>query len=240
MFLNYNKITNSKLLLGAIALAVLSTAACADDRVIEDTLIYKDPTVAQAGQWVGGASLDYFNVNENASGPIQNFSYSQTGLSAFAGYGDVTVMASYRSGTANLTENNGANLSVKLTNDEIDVRWLLHDLKTSFFVPYVLAGYENGTEDEGSAGTITITEPLVGVGVIIPVNEAVGFRVDGRYAATSASMPDGSTLTYGTQQETATMYYNIAKNASLQVGVRNQSGNGISETGVYAMLGFHN
>ena len=234
MFLNYNKITNSKLLLGIIALSVLSTAAFADDRVIEDTLIYKDPTVAQAGQWVAGASLDYFSWNNSV------LNYSQTGLSAFAGYGDVTVMASYRSGSASLTESNGALLSVKMTNNEIDARWLLHDLKTSFFVPYVLAGYENGTEDEGSAGTITISEPLVGVGAIIPINEAVGFRVDGRYAATSASMPDGSTLTYGTQQLTATMYYNIAKSASLQVGVRNEAGNGISGTGVYAMLGFHN
>ena len=38
------------------------------ERVIEESLIYKDPSVAREIQWVNGVALDYFN--ESASFPM--------------------------------------------------------------------------------------------------------------------------------------------------------------------------
>ena len=52
-----------KFALAASVFASLSAGTYAQSRVIEDSLVYDDPTVAKPGQWIFGASADYYNYS---------------------------------------------------------------------------------------------------------------------------------------------------------------------------------
>ena len=84
----------------AAATVALCGAACAQSRVIEETLILKDPTVAAQGQSIFGASAEALYINA----PFKSFSTSDDGSleegranatsyggNVFAGYGDFTM-----------------------------------------------------------------------------------------------------------------------------------------------------
>ena len=125
----------------------------------------------------------------------------------------------------------------------------MRNLQTNYFTPYVLVVYENGTENDTytltskaqQAISYSFNEPWLGVGAIIPVNEKLGFRVDGRYALTHDTTSAGTSTNYKTDRLTATMYYNITNKVNLQLGVRNETimGSGRDNTGIYTMLGFN-
>ena len=48
--------------------ALVSFTSNAQQRVIEDSLVYNDPTVAKQSMWVKGASIDYNYTQKNVVG----------------------------------------------------------------------------------------------------------------------------------------------------------------------------
>lgn len=177
-------------------------------RVIEETLVLKDPTVAAANKWVVGGAAEYWYIKgkydvydssgvKQASGDMTG---GMPGGNIFLGYGDFTLNYAYRKGSfsGDFNYTNGCN-----THDEQDqqeheatVRWLMRGLSSAHITPYLLAGYTQIKLDEtetilnsfvwsynGQKVKKTTSEykaPLVGIGAILPINEYFGFRVDGR------------------------------------------------------------
>ncbi len=204
------------LLFGAAATPVLAAEdSDTGQRVIEETLILKDPTVSARGKWVFGGALEGFYVHGkykswNSTGVTDTGTINafKPGLNLFAGYGDVTVNYVYRSGKENVDLTNVSGFTHTNSEDqkenEITVRWLIRALSMTYFTPYVYAGYV----DIKSTDTDTITTPgliwtisgspvatstsewkgtTVGIGGIIPVTASAGLRVDGGVNSTSAT-----------------------------------------------------
>jgi|GEM_PF-1227505 len=164
----------SYVLATGFVLAAISTATFAADRVVEDSLVYKDPTVAHQNQIVEGISLDYYSLAQSFTIPTTYVNltgtqtYQQPGISGFVGSGDFTVLASYRSGTGTVNAS-GANTSggIAVTanaNDaytqseyELDLRWLMTNYQTTYFTPYALVGYVGQTRSETITATVTAT-----------------------------------------------------------------------------------
>ena len=257
---------------------VFSSIAFAQQaRVIEETLILKDPTVAAAGKWVAGGALEYFYVR----GPWKAFdkagnvtetgtvSFSLPGANIFAGYGDFTVNYAYKNGSGNTNlsfTSDGVTHTdaTRQRENEITIRWLIRDLAQKYFTPYVLAGYTqvntNDTDTLTTPGfvwaynlqttsrsTTDFKGPLAGIGVIVPVNNTLGFRIDGRVMRTSATFTrdDGFQVSgSGTSGGlTGTMYVNIVEGLNLQLGGRLENLNGgaagqRTRSGAFAMIGY--
>ena len=136
----------------------LSTSALAQ-RVIEETLVVTDPTVAAPRNWVVGGALEYWYVKGDftkynssnqkiAEGDIQ---FSQPGGSLWVGYSDFTVLVTSRSGKGDQTLTyepgvlTGTSITttseVKQKDTEIILRYLARPLSASGVTPYVGAGY---------------------------------------------------------------------------------------------------
>lgn len=243
-------------------------------RVIEETLVLKDPTVSASGKWVFGAALEGFYVHGkykqwNSSGVTDTGTINafKPGLNLFAGYGEVTVNYVYRSGKEDVDMNNVQGFAHTKSGDqkenEITVRWLIRDLSTTYFTPYVYAGYV----DIKSTDTDTITTPgwtwtssgtavavstsewkgtTVGIGGIIPVTAKAGLRLDGGVNSTSATWSSYGQTASGSgtgMRLTGTIYYNLAQGWNIQAGGRYEYLNGGNignkyRTGLFAMLGY--
>jgi len=225
----------------------------AQGRTIEDTLVVTDPTVARAGMWKIGASAEYWATNTkldiyNSAGQIVGESQvklNQSGYNVFAGYGNITFMATRRSGTGDMTASeSGFNYGgpQKQTDEEYLVRWLFPREKVS---PYVMLGYaktevkQDQTLTGGATwvctGNATLSQittykgPMVGAGAIIPFNEKFGMRGDlrlnwnsgeNRYTGPGAL---GCTPTTGTglgYAATVTGYWNIIGGLNAQLGAK--------------------
>jgi hypothetical protein len=260
-----NTFSFSGIIFTGLALTVLSPTAFAADRVIEDTLVYKDPTVAKKDQWVKGVSVDYWNVNTSIPSTYGNINvhFSQPGISAFVGYSDISVLASYRRGTGTADLNTtilgyavAIHQSITDSQIEIDLRWLMHGLQTKFMTPYVLAAHVEQTTDITTSATLTstgtnlpLTNPSdtsktktngLGVGGIFPINAKFGVRADARYGRANSGSDNNSVALV-----TVTGYYNIAQGLNAQLGARYEqdgaSSKGSAEvhiTGLYATLGY--
>lgn len=162
----------------AILMSMGATQVFAEDmgngnaRVVEETLVLKDPTVSSSGKWVFGAALEGLYTNGpytfNNGDQAENGHVNATkpGLNLFAGYDDFTVNYAYRKGNEDVTGlyhtstaavpfNYSQALTKSTTENEITVRWLLRDLSMPYFTPYLYAGYV----DIKSNGTDTITTP---------------------------------------------------------------------------------
>ena len=255
---------SSGLLFSALSIAIFSGAAHAENRVVEDTLIYNDPTVAIEGKWGSGIAVDYYNLKNDtpALGGPATYKFNQYGMSGWIGLDNVSVLVSYKNGDGSsdvtfpdLGPAHGANHRKEF---EIDARWLMRNFSTSFLTPYVLVGYVDGRMTtvysfEKVAGTIDYerkyTAPLVGIGAIIPVNEKIGFRVDGKYlwskndTSTSSAGLDTLYSSYSVKRMRASLtgYYNIAAGFNVQAGYRfekNVSDGDSTDKAVYAMLGY--
>lgn len=144
---------------GSIATVAYADDAAPGQRVIEETLILKDPTVSAAGKWVYGVSLEALYVNA----PFTSWSSSldgttekghakggSAGLNLFGGYGDFTLDYSYREGHGSSTLTHEASTvapyythSVKAipTQNEIIGRWLARSMANRLFTPYLYLGY---------------------------------------------------------------------------------------------------
>lgn len=157
--------------LAAVFGAFLPSSASAQ-RVIEETLILRDPTVAARDSWLIGAAFEYWYISgdyvitnnagtEIAKGDIK---YKQPGFNVVAGYGDFTLFFTTRSGdgTLDLVYAPGAlgpnqplatTSKVEQEDREIMLRWIF--LKRQHFAPYVVAGYSWTTYEEEQ----TLTTP---------------------------------------------------------------------------------
>ena len=142
----------------ALALGAAFPQTASAQRVIEDTLVLTDPTVAKPQNWLIGGALEYWYIKgdytiTNAAGTKiadGTIKYDQPGFNVYAGYGDFTVFFTSRSGDGDLdlTYAPGAlgpaqslqtNTKVEQEDREISLRWIF--LKRAHFAPYVVAGY---------------------------------------------------------------------------------------------------
>lgn len=251
----------------AMNVAFASMAFAAEERVIEETLIYKDPTVAGAGKWIFGGSVEGMYTFGKASGYDLNgnpasgtISATKPGVNIFVGYGDFTLNYAYKSGTNNWTFPN-VNTSEKLTNNELIGRWIFSGV-TDLFTPYVYAGYytmnKNQTDtivNSALVWTATLTPVLtstskftgtmLGIGGIVPVSDKWGVRLDGgvinnKVTTTGAGLTSSSRTGNG-GRVTGTVYYNFDRNWNAQFGGRYEvygGGTGEKIGGVFGMLGY--
>ena len=249
--------------LSILALAIFSFGVSAAEGVLEDSLVYDDPTVSRPGKWSGGVSLDYFATKNNTTvNDTQGGTHSATqtlyqpGGSMFVGYGDFSLMGSYRQGTVDINVPAGGGLTSASTgnetykNTEIDVRWLATPIAMKYFVPYALVGWEkinasqkwnvyvNGVQEDN----ITSAQGFgAGLGGIIPLTEKFGVRLDVRNFWVNVKTTSNlftafnSTKNSNDTQFTATGYYNITEGLNVQLGLKTSS---IVNTGVYAQLGY--
>lgn len=246
------------------ALAISASPSYAQERVIEETLIYKDPTVALAGKWGSGVSVDYYNLKNSTPqfGRPADYSFGQHGLSGWVGYGDISVLLSVKKGggtqAAVFPDIGPSKGDVDRKETEIALRWLMRSFSTSFMTPYLVAGYVDGKLDttysfSNDPGKIYYVRdynaPLVGIGAIIPFSEKIGMRVDGKYlwsdnktATSSAGLTTlKSEFSAKRYRATVTGYLNISGGLNLQAGYRfekNQNSENSADKSVYAMLGY--
>jgi len=156
----------------AVSLGIAFPTTASAQRVIEETLVVTDPTVATAGNWLVGGALEYWYIsgdyiitdasnNVLAEGDIK---YKQPGFNLYAGYGDFTVLFTSRSGdgTLDLAYAPGAlgpattlisSARVEQEDREISLRWIFS--KSEHFAPYLLAGYSWTDYEEAE----TLTTP---------------------------------------------------------------------------------
>lgn len=221
-------------------MAFISANSFAQTRVVEDSLVYDDPTVAKPGEWVYGAALGAYYSNANTSGTntsgntvnaTQQFTQPQG--SVFVGYSDVTLLLRYQRINAT-TQFPGNTVTNKGNTYSADLRYLVTPLQAKYFVPYVLASYVNQTENETfsyvnssgvqQTGKVVAKGPGLGVGGIVPITEKFGVRLDIRqYNATStvtsnmwAGLEGSRNIQYRMGQATA--YYNLTDHINLQIG----------------------
>jgi hypothetical protein len=250
-----------KLYLLAIVVYALSTTAYAEERVIEDSLVYNDPTVAKGDQLIMGVSADYFTYTQSRSllgGNITN-QFSQPGITGFAGKGNFSASLSYRSGTEQVSGSfpipgySPAMITVtgtaKSNSSEIMLRWLARDWATKYFTPYAAVIYISSAADNSltfvSGGTTynysyTSKATIQGaiVGGIFPVSATYGFRAEAGRGYGNQTV-DSQSSTFAGTRYIATMYYNVTKAWNAQLGYKRYviDGGG-NETGYYAMLGY--
>lgn len=139
--------------------------AIAQTRVIEETLVVKDPTVAPAAGAVFGASAEALYVNapfKNRVNPDSTLEEGRAkatsvGGNVFAGYGDLTAQLTYRNakGQSQLTHEPSPSEPVRYTHtvnavpkqQEALLRWLGRGISTRWFTPYLYLGYTRLTSD---------------------------------------------------------------------------------------------
>ena len=269
-----------RLALPAVLLGVCA-AASAQTRVIEETLVLRDPTVAAASGSIFGASIEGLYM----STPFRSFSSSNdgtyedgkakggaVGANVFAGYGDFTLGYTHRngSGKSTLTHNPSTTVPERYTHsvemipkqDELLLRWLGRGLSTTWFTPYLYAGYtqlksdfddvrdtgvwpESGTNRLKSS--VKSKSSMAGLGGIIPVTATYGFRGDVGYTRTRQTTERQGIPTKtgsGTgSRVTGTLYYNFSEGWNAQLGGRYEYFNGgdaghMTVGGAFAMLGY--
>ncbi len=142
----------------AVALGAALPGTASAQRVIEETLILRDPTVAAPNKWLVGGALEYwyitgeYTITDNAGNTLGegDIKYNQPGWNAYAGYGDFTVFFTSRSGDGDLDITYGPNTmgvpvavntksTVEQEDREISLRWIF--LKRPHFAPYAVVGY---------------------------------------------------------------------------------------------------
>lgn len=242
-------------------------------------LVNNDPTVAAAGNRVSGISVEYSKYKSTEplyypaggvlSSTSQSYSVSQPGVSVWFGQDDITVTASFRkrSGTvATVVQSVGTLSKTFQTSEfEFDVRWLMQEYSSGYFVPFVSAGLafnsSSGTENVITFQDVYAQKDIIlmaGVGAIMPVDEKVGFRIEGRLGADKQKCSGnyvaapGVPLSFTSYSHssiamysriTAEMYYNISEEWNAQVGVRRGgysagTGPAYNDTALYASVGY--
>lgn len=185
-------------------------------RVIEETLVISDPTVASPRNWIAGAAAEIWYVSgdyvqtDNNNNKIADgtLSFTQPGGSLWVGYGDFTVLFTARSGKGdqNLTYPSGVTTTseIRQKDTEIILRWLARPLSARWVMPYGVVGYTETKFDQDEsmpAGSTwptintqtrhfryTYKGPLLGIGAIFPITGMFGARVDGRIKFYSAEV----------------------------------------------------
>jgi hypothetical protein len=246
-----------KLFVSLSAFCLSMSSSFAQERKIEENLVFSDPTVVkQKDGWSGGIFLDMISSTVgtsvyDTSGRSSDATATTTkpGFSGYVGKGDLSVLFSYHPFSGN----------IKTTSDTINVSGAVYEVNlryldranSSWYVPYYLAGFAyikndwlvstvviNGvTELNNTSGLI----PEIGAGVIIPRTDKYGYRVDGRIAIGKVRARS-NLFSQWTKDEmggfirpTATAYYNLSENINLQGGVQYDSL--LRGSGVFLQLG---
>jgi len=227
--------TSKYLIWITLLLSFFSSGAFSQSRVIEDSLVYSDPTLSKGGGWIYGGSVDYWQVNMKYK-PISgsytgNLDYGQPGISFFAGKGNITGLLNYKEGSGQITYPFDYS-KVNTRQVQFSLRYLLDELSTTYFTPYVMASYWNYHMKSDSyytngtfyhSETTNASAPMIGGGVIIPFSKTFGVRVDDLYGKTNASgKSTQSTAIMGNNGNinmlTLTAYYNLTNNVNFQFG----------------------
>jgi hypothetical protein len=244
-------------LLTAFCLSLSINSCFAQERKIEENLVFSDPTVAkQKDGWSGGIFLDMISSTVgttvyDTSGRSSDATATTTkpGFSGYIGKGDLSVLFSYHPFSGNITTTSD---TIKTTGTvyEVNLRYL-DRANSSWYVPYYLAGFAY-IKNDWLVSTVTIngvTElnntsgliPEVGAGVIIPRSDKYGYRVDGRIALGKVRARS-NLFSQWTKDElggfirpTATAYYNLTEDINLQGGVQYDSL--LRGSGVFLQLG---
>ncbi len=250
-----------------LILAFISSGTYAAERVVEDSLVYDDPTVAKRGNWIGGVSADIYrfispvaasNTGGQSVAATQNL--TMPGISGYVGYGDFTLMGSYRQGQSTTQFGSPVSNSSQTTTyeTEFDLRYLVTPLAMEYFVPYVMASYISHRENDYVSGAslngvdehnhLKLKGPGGGIGGIIPITAKYGFRIDERFF--DANNTNISNIYPGlnfsahanVNVTTVTAYYNITQDINAQIGFRSQqvhqANNNSTTNGAYATIGY--
>jgi hypothetical protein len=231
----------------------------AQQRVVEESLVYDDPTVAKPGKWLFGVAAGAYYSNATTAGSDTNGNtvyapqqMTQPQASAYIGYQDVTFLIRYQKekSTSNYPGNT-ANMSGDIYI--ADLRWLITDLRSKYFVPYVMASYAKYTENttfsyvNGSGlrqtGKNWGDGPGLGIGGIFPITEKYGLRADARQfnlKANSSSNMWSAFNTSGRKVEYRRFqlvgYYNITDNINFQLGGDATNVNGFANSTTYGFF----
>ena len=228
------------LTLPALLISLSSGAAIAQQRVVEESLVYDDPTVAKPGKWLFGAAVGAYYSNGNTAGNdtsgntvYASQQYTQPQASAYIGYEDITLLMRYQK-SKSTTQFPGNTAQMDGSTYSIDLRWLISQLGTKHFVPYVLATYAQVTENTTfsyvnssglrQTGKSDAKGPGLGFGGIIPITEKYGIRADARQYNAKSDNSSNMFSAFNTstdiqyRQFQATAYYNITEKINLQVG----------------------
>src|SRR5262245_526360 len=141
------------------------------------------------------------NGNKTAEGKLK---HKLPGLHLFAGYGDFSILYTLRSGSGDVNFTYDPSVigpttvstasRVEQREHEVTLRWIAY--KSRYVAPYVLVGYSwtefQETQTIRTAGvtwsttgtaersqTTEYSAPLVGLGVIVPLKEGIGLRLEG-------------------------------------------------------------
>lgn len=160
----------ARVVLGFVLALGVCAAAHSQGRVIEETLVVKDPTVAEPGKWKIGAAAEYWYVKADYKLVDQNgndvgsssLTFNQPGWNIYGAYGNVTVAATRRKGqgdysaTQNVTGGTATYSGPHESKDEeYTLRWLFPLRVAS---PYLIVGYAKTTLNE----TFTVTSAPAG------------------------------------------------------------------------------
>lgn len=222
-----------------------------DVRVIEDTFVIYDPTVAKDEKLLYGVSVDYFSTTYDFNDPDfpGKINTIEPGITGFVAKGNFTTQLAYRTGTSTLSAKGvGSFAGVSVTGDvkttmfEATLRWLARDYATAFVTPYFGIAYYNHSDkatviatNDGTGATASesvgraVDAFAPSVGGIFPLNQKIGFRLEmRRYFALTDNLTDNRNY--------LTMYYNINKSLNAQIGY--QSWPSSNATGVFMLLGY--
>lgn len=251
-------------IVSSVALAVTACAGLAHaqneagSRLSEESIVTQDPTVANRGKFMLGVGADAWYVYEpwqrtfaaTAQSDEKVWSGSSSafigGGSFYAGYDDLTLMFSAKTGPVNRkvsgtwpVSNAPGTYKEKLdeTEFEIGLRYLFRDKKVLGIHPYILAGYNyitlTGTEsytwrgrEFGYSSTETWNVPYIGIGGILPLGSEGRFGLRGDMSASYSWESYRSDRNYKQNGSGPgfvahlTGYVNIFEGFSLQVGTK--------------------
>jgi len=231
------KLTNKTKILLTTSLLTIFSDAFAQNREIQDSLIYSDPTVSKSTNYIYGGSFEYWS-SKTTSSSGNNSNVTQPGFNLFAGKDNLTVSLSYKgSGSSTITINNNdfSNRGAKET--EGSLRWLSKE-KIAFdtIYPYLTVGYLSGYSYNSYYGGVHYTGPTYGVGGIVPFNDKFGLRTEFKFLSLSQKADSTTYPSVNSNGNTVTgnLYWNLDADWNAQFGAKKTyyAGGGILSTGL--------
>jgi hypothetical protein len=241
-------ITNISTYVFVLLVSAATTAAYSQQREIKESLVFSDPTVAKSDSWVKGFSVDYNSTTKDGVGydsgggaHYQSTNSNTVGFSGFIGYGNFTLMFTQAPerfttvvpASGNLTTSTTINGSS--TTRELVGRYLLTELQSTYFVPYVLGGYVTFEDTQDMDVYIngvrevnknSASGPGLGLGGIFPISEKFGFRADAKQYYANLTTTSNVIAAFNASRDikyvrsTITAYYNLTDRINLQLGVQ--------------------
>jgi len=212
-----------------IAVTSLTGNVIAQNREIQDSLIYTDPTVSKSSDYIYGGSLEYWYSHKSLNTTDYNASatLTQPGINFFVGKDNLTASISYKgNGSSNVsistapTTTYGAGV---FTEVEGSLRMLSKDRYFQTIYPYAIVGYLSGRSDTYK-GSVSYTAPILGLGGIIPFNDKFGLRTDVKLLTLKQSPDSHFSSGYSNNTSgnlvTGNFYWNLDDNWNAQFGAR--------------------